>query len=368
MALPTPPSFVRTDEDLAQHTTIGLGGKARYYAPCDTRDQLITALAFAKSAGLPVHVLSGGSNTVFADEGFDGLVVEVRLRGVTWELEGREARATARAGETWDHLVADAIQRGCGGIECLSGIPGCVGAAPIQNIGAYGQEVGETITGLRALDRHTLKTVQIAGDECGFSYRNSRFKGADRNAFIVLEVSFVLRAGGTADLRYGEIARSLSNDLPVAELRPGQEVLSAVRGAVLKLRQSKSMVIDPDDPDSRSVGSFFMNPHLTQSQFDTLSGIWKGMGDGTPVAGYPFPGGVKVPAGWLIEHAGFRKGYTREGVGISSKHALALVNRGGTTRALLSLSDEIRSTVFSKFGVGLEPEPVIVDPGGSPLQ
>jgi UDP-N-acetylmuramate dehydrogenase len=173
-------------------------------------------------------------------------------------------------------------------------------------------------------------------------------------------VSFVLRAGGTADLRYGDLARSLSTNMPVAELRPGQEVLTAVRGAVLQLRQSKSMVIDPDDPDSRSVGSFFMNPQLTAAEFDRLTEVWRQIGDGSAVAGYPFPKGVKVPAGWLVERAGFAKGFTRDGAGISANHALALVNRGGTTRALLALADDIRSTVLTKFGVRLEPEPVIV--------
>jgi UDP-N-acetylmuramate dehydrogenase len=366
MALPSPPSFVRADEDLAVHTTIGLGGKARLYAQCETRDQVVTALAFARTAGIPTHILSGGSNTIFADEGFDGLVIAIGLKGVMWELEGREARVTVRAGEWWDHLVADAIQRGCGGIECLSGIPGSVGATPIQNVGAYGQEVGESITTVRAVDRQTLKTVQFTGDECGFTYRNSRFKGDDRDAFVIIDVTFQLRAGGTADLRYGDLANALSANIPVSQLRPGQEVLTAVRGAVLNLRRSKSMVIDPADPDSRSVGSFFMNPQLTQQEFGTLVDVWKKIGDGSRVAGYAFPGGMKVPAGWLVEHAGFEKGFTRNGVGISRSHALALVNRGGTTNALIDLAEEIRRRVREKFGIRLEYEPVVVPRGAGP--
>jgi UDP-N-acetylmuramate dehydrogenase len=317
--------------ELAPLTTLRLGGPAARLVEARTEDEVVEA---ARGASL---LLAGGSNVVIADEGVPGTVARIVTRGV--EREG--LRLTVAAGEEWDPLVAMCVAEGLQGFECLSGIPGSVGATPIQNVGAYGQEVAETVESVRVYDRATARVEDMPAAACGFVYRGSVFKYHDRR--VVLSVTFRLRDSAlSGPLRYAELTRKL--DVPLG----GSAPLADVRQAVLELRRGKGMVIDPADPDSVSAGSFFTNPILD-----------------APPAGapaWPEPDGrVKVSAAWLIEQAGFHKGYGNGRVGISNKHTLALVNRGGATTAeLMSLAREIAGGVEEHFGIALHPEPVLV--------
>lgn len=345
---------------LAPKTTIGLGGPARYYASAASEAELRDALSTARTQDLPVQILGGGSNTVFPDAGYPGLVLRVALRGVAFERDAGGVLATAKAGEDWDAFVVHCLQDGLQGVECLSGIPGSVGATPIQNVGAYGQEVSQTIVRVRAIDRTTLEDVVFEGAQCGFAYRESRFKGEDAGRFVITEVTYRLQPGGRPTLQYPELARE-AQARGVAQAPPG-EALQRTREAVLALRRSKSMVYDPDDPNAHSVGSFFLNPVLDEAGYRTLRERLRLRFPEDPPKPPSFAavGGRKVPAAWLIERAGFHRGLRRGGVGISQNHTLALVNVSGTTAQLLSLADEIVQGVEHAFGVHLQPEPVIV--------
>ena len=337
-----PSLILRENTPLAPLTTMGLGGPARYFAECTSLAELRACLTWAAAEGLPVQVLGRGSNVLFADAGYSGVVLKVGLRGMAFSGETVEVAA----GEDWDGFVQCCVERGLAGVECLSGIPGSVGATPIQNVGAYGQEVKDTIAEVRVLDRQTLAEVAFASAECGFAYRQSRFKGADRDRFIVTSVTYRLDAGGQPQIRYPELRRHVND---------AQPTLAGVRSAVLALRRGKSMVIDPQDPNARSVGSFFLNPVLNAAAFAALKDRYPS------VPHFPDAAGVKVPAAWLVEQAGFHKGLQRGEVGISERHALALVNRRGTTRQVLALADEIRDAVEQTFGIRLEREPVLVE-------
>jgi UDP-N-acetylmuramate dehydrogenase len=317
--------------ELAELTTLRLGGPAASFVEARDEAELIEA---SRGAAL---IIAGGSNVVVADDGVPGPVVRIATRGV--ERDG--ARLTVAAGEDWDALVARCVAAGLQGFECLSGIPGSVGATPIQNVGAYGQDVAETVAGVRVFDRQTGAVETMSPAECGFGYRTSVFKYHDRR--VVLAVTFALReATESGPLRYAELARAL--DIPVGGTAP----LADVREAVLTLRRGKGMVIDPADPDSVSAGSFFTNPLLETAP------------EGAPA--WPEPDGrVKTSAAWLIERAGFHKGYGNGRVGISTKHTLALVNRGGATTAeLMALAHAIAAGVQDRFGIALHPEPVLV--------
>ena len=341
---------------LAPLTTIGLGGPARFFARVRSSAGLVRALRWAAERDLPVQVLGGGSNTVFADEGFAGLVLHIVSRGIAFRPDGEAVLCVAQAGSVWDDVVAAAVAQGLGGIECLSGIPGSVGATPVQNVGAYGQEIAESLKWVRAYERPSGRIVRLRGEECGLGYRQSRFKGPDRDRFVILAVAMRLRPGERPHLGYREVAARALQD-GVAGLPPA-EALAAVRRIVLDLRRGKSMLRDLSDPNARSVGSFFLNPVLTKAQY---AGLKERLG--TKAAELPvFPSGesVKVSAAWLIGAAGFMRGERRDGVGISERHLLALVNRGGNTRQLLALSDEIRRAVARAFAIELQPEPVIV--------
>ena len=351
---------------LAPMTTIGLGGPARWFAEARSLDELCAYLAWADGAGVPLHILGGGSNVVFADAGFPGLVLKVAIRGLFFRKDGPDhVLAVAGAGEPWDGFVAECVRRGLGGLECLSGIPGLAGATPIQNVGAYGQEVGPAVFRVRAIERRSLRQAEIEGRDCGFRYRFSRFKGEDRDRHAITAIVFRLRAGAAPCAAYEEVKRHLVKaGKDPAALPVGPAGLEAVRAAVLEIRKRKSMLADPADPDARSVGSFFENPILDASAYAALEARWReGGGSGTvPYHGTDEPGrsgARKIPAAWLIEQAGFKKGLRRGGVGISSKHALALVNAGGTSRELLALAEEIRSGVKGRFRVELEREPVV---------
>ncbi|MCA9608475.1 MAG: UDP-N-acetylmuramate dehydrogenase [Myxococcales bacterium] len=328
---------------LAPRTSLELGGAARYYVEARDDATVVEALRWAKARGVAARILGGGSNLVVADSGVEGLVVEMAQRGL--HIDGGRVRAAA--GEPWDAFVARTVAEGLAGLECLSGIPGRVGATPIQNVGAYGQDVAETIEAVRVLDRDTLEERVLGPDDCAFGYRDSAFKRSPERA-VVLEVTFALRPGGSPALRYAELERAFENDATPS--------LARVRDTVVALRRKKSMVIDPADPNSRSAGSFFTNPIVDASVADAISAA-----SDVPVPRWPTDDGrVKLAAGWLIEQAGMHKGLDRGPVGISTVHALALVHRGGgTTTALLALADEVREAVRARFGVTLEREPVL---------
>jgi len=332
---------IRENVSLAELTTIGLGGKARYFVSGATVDELKEALLFAREKNLPVHVLGGGSNTVFADGGFSGLVIQIGLKGTEF---GKDGQVAAAAGEVGDEIVEECVRRDLAGLECLSGIPGLVGAGPVQNVGAYGGQVSDVISQAQALDRRTLDVVSFSNKQCQFGYRQSRFKKGDQGKYIITGVTFQLRPGGGPQLKYPELIEAAGRT----------PTLLGVRQAVLKLRRSKSMIVNVEDPHSRSCGSFFVNPLVSREKLAELQDEYE-----VP----HFAAGryaVKIPAGWLVEQAGFSKGFRQDGVGISSHHALALVNYGGTTKELLALAEKIQTAVEEKFGIELEREPVVV--------
>ncbi|MGI8328500.1 UDP-N-acetylmuramate dehydrogenase [Actinomadura scrupuli] len=343
--------------NLAGYTTLRLGGPASRFIEVATEEDLLSAVRGADRDGEPVLVLGGGSNLVVADDGFPGTVVHVATRGVTREAAG-DGRVPVRvqAGEEWESFVARCVDEGLSGIECLSGIPGRVGASPIQNIGAYGQDVSETITEVRAYDRERGEIVTLDRAACAFTYRNSVFKGSDRH--VVLEVTFSLAdTEESRPIRYAELARTLG--VEVGATVP----LAAAREAVLGLRRRKGMVLDQADPDTRSAGSFFTNPILDPAQLAELERRVAGrLGADATFPRYPDDGGrTKTSAAWLIEHAGFAKGHERGPVRISTKHTLALTNPdGGRTADLLSLAREVRDGVREAFAVELVNEPVFV--------
>ena len=332
---------------LAPLTTIGIGGPARFFFRAHGVDDVVAALEWARVRATPVFLLGGGSNLLISDDGFPGLVIQLDLRGITVESEnGSHAMVQVAAGEPWDRVVKFAVRREWAGIECLSGIPGSTGATPIQNVGAYGQEVSETIARVEALDRTTGRVTWFTNDECRFGYRSSLFKNVERDRYVVLSVTFRLRRNGTATLKYPEL-RKYVEDRGIA-----LDDLAGVREAVIAIRKRKGMVLDRNDPDTRSDGSFFMNPVLTPEQYAAFA-------ERAPDAPhFPAADGVKLSAAWLIEHAGFHKGFTHGNVGLSTKHTLALVNRGsGTAAEVLELVTMIQGQVRARFGVEIHPEP-----------
>jgi len=343
---------VAHDVPLAPLTTLGLGGPARRFVRVTSVDELREALALADGAGERVFVLGGGSNLVVGDAGWPGLVIQLAIDGVAIRLHDGFAVVSAFAGVAWDAFVAQMVDAGLAGVECLSGIPGLVGATPIQNVGAYGQEVADTIVLVRVLDRETGEVTTLEPAACRFAYRSSVFKGSTR--WIVLEVQFRLARDTTsAVIQYPELSRALGL------AAGGRAPLAEVRRTVLALRGGKGMVIDPADPESRSAGSFFVNPVVDAVGLDALAAR---LGPDVAFPRFAAPDGkTKLSAAWLIERAGFAKGYTVGRVGISAKHALALVNRGGGTASeLLALAREIQDGVRARLGIALEPEPVIV--------
>jgi UDP-N-acetylmuramate dehydrogenase len=282
------------------------------------------------------------------------------MRGLSFREEGGYVYVTAAAGESWDDFVRICVERGLAGLECLSGIPGSVGAAPIQNIGAYGQEVAETLHALTAFSRDSFQETRFAGADCRFGYRQSRFKGVDRGRYVITAVTFRLLPQGRPQVRYTELQRYLEERDDLAALGGGRPALEAVRAAVLALRRTKSMVVDPADPHSRSVGSFFLNPILSPDTVQQLEARWRQGGGREPLPRFSSLEGIKVPAAWLVERAGFTRGTRRGGVGVSAHHCLALVNYDGTTRELLALAREVQEAVQERFGVWLEMEPEVV--------
>jgi UDP-N-acetylmuramate dehydrogenase len=336
--------LLREQVPLAPLTTFGIGGPARWLAEAEDENSVVEAVSFARERSLPFFVLGGGSNVLAADEGFPGVVLRVALGGV--EQDGNRFRVAA--GEDWDSFVSLAVSRGFGGIECLAGIPGTVGGTPVQNVGAYGQEVSGTITSVRILDLKSLACSELPASACGFSYRRSIFNSSHQNRFIVTRVEFRLRTGAFPAISYPDLRQRFQDRAQPPSL---QEAAAAVR----EIRHEKGMLLVPGEADCRSAGSFFKNPVVAESLYQAVSAI----------AGYPAPhftaarGFVKIPAAWLLEETGFRKGMAMGAAGISSRHTLALINRGGATaKDIVALRDRIVAAVETKFGIHLEPEPV----------
>ncbi|MEA2411419.1 MAG: UDP-N-acetylmuramate dehydrogenase [Thermoleophilaceae bacterium] len=341
--------------DLAPLTTLRLGGPARRIVEARSEADAIEAVRAADAAREPLLLLAGGSNVVIADAGFPGTVVRLLTRGISHRDDGL---FEVQAGEAWDPFVERCVSEGLAGIECLSGIPGSVGATPIQNVGAYGQDVSETIVGVRVYDRTSDRVEELGIEACEFTYRSSAFK-RNPGRWIVLAVTFALdRKPQSRPIAYAELARALGVELSATA------PLQDVREAVLALRRGKGMVIDPSDPDSVSAGSFFTNPILDAAGFEALRArVAERLGDGARPPAFPEPDGrLKTSAAWLVERAGYGRGYGMPGpAAISTKHSLALTNRGGATTAeLLALAHEVAGGVERSFGVRLVPEPVLV--------
>jgi UDP-N-acetylenolpyruvoylglucosamine reductase len=334
---------------LAPFTTFGIGGTARWFVRAETDDDVVEAAFWAREHELEFFVLGGGSNLLVSDAGFNGLVLQICIKGIDRDGE----LFHCGAGEDWDSLVARAVEKRYAGIECLAGIPGTVGGTPVQNVGAYGQEVDSVIECVRAFDLETWEHVVLRKAECGFAYRRSRFNTADRGRFVVTGVDYRLRRDGRPQITYADLKTHFKN-------LSGSASLAEVASAVRTIRQSKGMLLVEDDPDCRSAGSFFKNPEVEP---DVAKHVREDAASaGVPLRTYPTTEGrVKIPAAWLIEQAGFKKGYALGAAGISSRHTLAIVNRGGATAAeILALAKRISDGVHERFGIRLEMEPVML--------
>jgi UDP-N-acetylmuramate dehydrogenase len=340
--------LIEENKALGPLTTFGIGGPSRWFVEAHSEAEIVEAAAWAKEHGAPIFVLGGGSNLLVSDEGFDGLVVRAALRGIEIvEERNGEVLYDAAAGEIWDDFVERTVRENCAGVECLAGVPGTVGGAPVQNIGAYGQEVAATIASVRAFDLERGEFVEFSCAECGFDYRRSRFNGDERGRYIVSHVRFRLTRDGEATVRYPDVQKALAECSEIT--------LATVAEAVRQARRNKGMLSIEGDPDCCSAGSFFKNPVVNDTEVKRVAAI---AGKEPP----RFPAGpekVKLSAAWLIEQAGFCKGYTLGAAAVSSRHTLALVNRGGATATeILTLAAKIAEAVEERFGVELEMEPV----------
>ena len=329
---------------LAPLTTFKVGGPARFFVKAETGEQVVEAFEYAAQRGLEVFVLGGGSNILVSDAGFDGLVIQIASKGrVIYFEDQKVVRIAVKAGEDWDAFVEYCVSQDLAGIECLSGIPGSIGGTPVQNVGAYGQEVSETIVSVKCFDRHAGNIVELSNGDCGFAYRKSIFNSTERGRYVVLEVRFELKKKAGPKVEYKDLKEIFADREPT---------LSEARSGVLGIRRAKSMVIDASDPNSRSAGSFFKNPIVAAAEAERF--------ENAP----SFPAGdgfVKIPAAWLIEQAGFQKGFRLGNAGISANHSLALVNFGGAKAAeIVELKNVIQAAIKDKFGIELQPEPIFV--------
>jgi UDP-N-acetylmuramate dehydrogenase len=349
--------LLEENKPLAPFTTFGIGGPARWFVEASSEEEIAEAAAWAEERRVALFVLGGGSNLLVSDTGFNGLVLRVGLRGIAaMNAHGEPSHKIyqAAAGEEWDNFLEQTIKDGCAGLECLAGIPGTVGGTPVQNVGAYGQEVASVIERVRAYDLREYRFVEFTAAECGFAYRRSRFNSKDRGRYIITRVDYRLKPGGAPTLRYAELQRAFPKAV--------QPSLAEVAVQVRRIRQAKGMLLVEGDPDCRSAGSFFKNPTLSEEQFRKIAAA----NEDKPPSFPPSPdnkkrGMVKIPAAWLIEQAGFSKGYARGKAAISSRHTLALVNRGGASAAdVLALAGQITAAVEERFGIRLEMEPVLV--------
>lgn len=353
--------LLEENKPLAPMTTLGVGGPARWFAEAAAEGEIVEAAAWAQENNAPLFVLGGGSNLLVSDAGFKGLAVRVGLKGIERRDESDSVVYRVAAGEDWDRFVDRAVNDGCAGVECLAGIPGTVGGTPVQNVGAYGQEVAACIDKVRAYDRSVRAFVEFSAAECGFAYRRSRFNTIDRGRYAVTRVDYRLKLGAAPTIAYRDLQREFAG-------QPSPS-LAQVADAVRRIRRSKGMLLVDGDPDCRSAGSFFKNPIVTEQQAQAVSSIAGQEPPKFPAgAGDENIGRIKLAAAWLIEQAGFSKGYGRGAAGISSRHTLALVNRRGATAAeILALADEITSRVEERFGVRLEREPVLLGFEDSPV-
>jgi UDP-N-acetylmuramate dehydrogenase len=346
---------VKTQENipLAPYTTFKVGGPARYFAEAVSEQDVQDALAFCASRKLALFVLGGGSNLVVSDQGWPGLVLKVSIPGIHSGTANSRMLFEVGAGEDWDAFVAQTVEAGCAGVECLSGIPGTTGGTPVQNVGAYGQDVAETITQVRVLEVATGKITEMSNADCGFSYRTSVFNSTQRERYIVLKVTYALLPDGQPRIEYSDLKKYFTD-------RASAPTLAQTRKAVREIRHSKAMLIAANDEDCRSAGSFFKNPVLTTAEYAALNSIVQRMNKQIPT--YPAgPGRAKVSAAWLVENAGFHKGYSLGPVGISRKHSLAIVNRGNAKAAdIIALKNQVQQGVKRVFGLELHPEPVFV--------
>lgn len=348
----------QTDVALAPLCTMAVGGPARWFVDADSESDIADALRWASARGIAVHILGGGSNVVIADAGIDGLVIRISLRGVDITPAGRKVVYCAGAGEPWDPLVARSVEDDAAGLECLSGIPGLVGGTPVQNVGAYGQDVSGAITRVDAIDRVTASPVTFSPAECGFGYRTSRFKHADAGRHVVTRVEFSLTAHGPPTLAYGDVVALFEGAGTPAPS------LAQVREGILAIRRRKGMVIEEGNPASRSCGSFFVNPVVSRADLERTQSAAGTEAVPHFVVG---AGAVKIPAAWLIERAGFPRGTRRGAVGVSPFQAQAIVNLGGARAAdVLDLATAIKRAVWRTFGIAIVPEPVFAGFAGSP--
>ncbi|MCD9188844.1 MAG: UDP-N-acetylmuramate dehydrogenase [Pyrinomonadaceae bacterium] len=345
------PKTIQVQENisLAPFTTLKIGGKARLFVKAESEKQVVSAVKFAVENDFDLFVLGGGSNVLISDKGFDGLVLQIALRGIEFGTEKDGiVKVKACAGEDWDEFVKVCVEKNLQGLECLSGIPGLIGGTPVQNVGAYGQEVAETISTVRVFDRKSGELLELSNADCKFSYRTSIFNSTEKNRFIVLAVTFLLRQNGEPKIVYKDLREHFSGKTPD---------LSEARIAVLQIRSAKSMVIDENDVNSRSAGSFFKNPIVSKEKLEKIKESFN--------VEVPFfsvdADNVKIPAAWLIENAGFYKGFRKGNIGLSENHPLAIVNFGEAgSEDVIELKNLIQQNVREKFGIALIPEPVFV--------
>jgi UDP-N-acetylmuramate dehydrogenase len=338
---------------LAPLTTFKIGGPARYFVEATTVDEVKEAVALSRARNLALFVLGGGSNLVISDAGWPGLVLKIGILGIN-HVHGRDRVIfEAGAGEEWDRFVASVVAHNIAGIECLSGIPGSVGGTPVQNVGAYGQEAADTIDAVQALDLRSGEILELSKEDCRFSYRSSIFNTTEQGRYVILRVDFALKHGGQPHIAYADLKKYFSGWVT-------SPTLAQTREAVRQIRASKAMLITPGDEDCRSAGSFFKNPVLSEEAHAKLTE--RATAKGLQIPSYPaLDAQKKVSAAWLVEHSGFTKGYTLGRVGLSRKHALAIVNRGGASATdVMALKDQIQSRVEEIWGVRLDPEPVFV--------
>ncbi|MEZ5306802.1 MAG: UDP-N-acetylmuramate dehydrogenase [Pyrinomonadaceae bacterium] len=340
---------------LAPLTTMNVGGCARYFVEVKDEESLVAVLADCLNER--VFILGGGSNVVFSDSEFPGVVIRIGLKGIAYERSGGETLATSASGEDWDDFVASSVERNLAGLECLSGIPGLVGGTPVQNVGAYGQDVSETIRSVRAISRENGKLVEFDNEGCGFSYRKSVFNSIAKDRFVITSVTYGLIEGGPARIEYRDLKARFDSC--------SEPSLSAVRDAVCEIRASKGMLVRQGGPDSRSAGSFFKNPILNEIEFEEFCQSAVRLAyieNRQQVPSFQEADGrIKIPAAWLLEKCGFVRGYSLREAGISSRHSLAIINRGSAKSSnIIELKDLIASTVEDRLGIRLVPEPNLV--------
>lgn len=346
----------KKDVLISKFSTIGLGGKADYFFDVESKVELQKAIDWCTEQSIEFRIVGGFSNLLFSDHGYRGALI--RLINQDLEITSKNDthwQVRVDAGYEWDEFVSWAISQDLAGTECLSGIPGKVGASPIQNIGAYGQDVSKTITEVEVYDLESKNFKKLSNSDCSFSYRNSRFKKSINLTEIIWSVSFELELFGEPLMKYTDLLKRAKSNHRYKQQAAGKEQLTAVRNTVLEIRKSKSMIYNPKDKNSRSLGSFFLNPVVSKESFDYMCEQLSAKKEDIPY--FSVDNGIKISAAWLIEQAGFKRGHQYRGVGLSEKHSLAIINRGGSTKEVLELAEAIQQTIHEKYKIKLKPEP-----------